>query len=73
MDNELKSIMDNLHLAEHWEERRHKYEGKMNAAMILRNIYIEKASEDGYRQKEISNAIGLSESRIKKIIGELKK
>ena len=64
--------MDNLHLAGHWEERRHKYEGKMNAAMLLRNIYIEKASEAGYRQKEISNATGLSESTVKKIIAEMK-
>lgn len=65
--------MDNLHEAEHWEEWRHKYEGKMNAAMILRNSYMKDAFESGRRHKEIANALGLSESRVKKIIGELRK
>lgn len=65
--------MDNLHEAEHWEEWRNEYEMKMNAAMVLRNYAINDAFKSGFRHKEIANALGLSESRVKKIIGELRK
>lgn len=65
--------MTNIEDAAHFESLRHKFEGKTNGARFLRDYSILKAFEEGMRQKEIGNHLGLSESRVKKIIGELKR
>lgn len=65
--------MNNLVFAKNNEGWRIKHKENMLYAMDNRNIYISAAFKSGYSQKEIANAVGLSESTIKHIIAKLKK
>jgi DNA-binding NarL/FixJ family response regulator len=64
--------MNDFEYAIHYEKQRHKYEGKMRGSKFLRDYSILKSFESGTRQKEIANALSLSESRVKKIIAEMR-
>jgi DNA-binding NarL/FixJ family response regulator len=64
--------MNDLEQAKHYEKFRSGFEIRMESSKIMRDYYILKAFESGLRQKEIANALGLSESRVKKIIGEIR-
>jgi len=61
-----------LEAAKKYETSRYISESRMIMKMHYRNIYILAAFEDGVRQKEIANKLGLSESRVKKIIAEMR-
>jgi hypothetical protein len=65
--------MNNLHEAKHYEKLMKEKELHMNSAMILRDCFILDAFIEGFRQKEIANYIGLSESRIKHIICKMRR
>jgi DNA-directed RNA polymerase specialized sigma subunit len=65
-------INQQLNEARKYEESRKHYNSKMIMHMRYRNYLIFKAFEAGARQKEIANALGLSESRVKKIIAEMR-
>jgi DNA-binding CsgD family transcriptional regulator len=60
-----------LNEARKYEDMRYEAESMMIGNIHMRNIYILAAFEAGTRQKEIDNALGLSESRVKKIIAEM--
>jgi DNA-directed RNA polymerase specialized sigma subunit len=64
--------MSNLEDVKYFETLRLRFEVETNFYRIMRDCNILKAFESGLRQKEIANALGLSESRVKKIIGEMR-
>ena len=65
--------MNKLQEAKHYEGIRAEKESHAFSAMILRDCFILDAFLDGYRQKEIANAVGLSESRVKNIICDMRR
>jgi DNA-binding NarL/FixJ family response regulator len=61
-----------LKQARKFENMRYASESRMIGYMHMRNIWILAAFGSGVRQNEIANALGLSESRVKKIIAEMR-
>jgi DNA-binding transcriptional regulator LsrR (DeoR family) len=65
-------IKKQLKQARKFENMRYASELRMIGYMHMRNIWILAAFNSGVRQKEIANQLGISESRVKKIIAEMR-
>jgi DNA-binding NarL/FixJ family response regulator len=64
--------MNDLEQAKKYEQLNYRLQIRIECSKLMRDLYILKAFESGTRQKEIANALGLSESRVKKIIAEMR-
>jgi DNA-binding transcriptional regulator LsrR (DeoR family) len=65
-------INKQLKQARKFEDMRYISESRMIGYMHMRNIWILASFNSRLRQKEIANVLGLSESRVKKIIAEMR-